>query len=44
MSLRKLVAIVVLTFAAFVVVTTIAFYALWSGGEDPPRTVTTLRQ
>lgn len=42
MSPRKVV--VAVAVAAFVLVTTIAIYALWSGGEEPPSPVTTLRQ
>lgn len=47
MTVRKLAAIVVVAFAAFLLVTSIAVYALWSGGENPPspsQRVTTLRQ
>jgi hypothetical protein len=46
-TVRKLAAIVVIVVAAFVLVTTIAVYLLWSSGENPPtpnQPVTTLRQ
>jgi hypothetical protein len=44
---RKLLALAVVAFAAFVLVTTIAVYLLWSGGEEPPtrsEPATSLRQ
>lgn len=47
MTIRKLVVLVAVAFAAFVLVTTIAVYLLWSRGEEPPTrndAVTTLRQ
>jgi ABC-type nickel/cobalt efflux system permease component RcnA len=47
MTPRKVAAIVVLAVVSFVLVTTIAIYLLWSGGEDTPhpnQAVTTLRQ
>jgi hypothetical protein len=46
-TVRKLAAIVILAVAAFMLVTTIAVYLLWSSGEDPPtrnQPVTTSRQ
>jgi hypothetical protein len=46
-TVRKIAAIVVGVVAAFVLVTTIAVYLLWSSGENPPtpnQPVTTLRQ
>jgi hypothetical protein len=44
---RKLVVLAAVVFAAFVLVTTIAVYLLWSRGEEPPTrsgAVTGLRQ
>jgi hypothetical protein len=46
-TLRKLAVIVVVAVGAFMLVTTIAVYVLWSSGEAPPtpnQRVTTLRQ
>ncbi|HZB35186.1 MAG TPA: hypothetical protein VE440_03845 [Gaiellaceae bacterium] len=47
MTVRKLAVIVVLAVAAFMLVTTIVVYVLWSSGENSPspnQPVTTLRQ
>jgi hypothetical protein len=33
---RRLIVLAVVAFAAFVLVTTIAIYLLWSRGEEPP--------
>jgi hypothetical protein len=44
---RKVIVLAVVAFAAFVLVTTIAVYLLWSRGEEPPtrsELVTMLRQ
>jgi hypothetical protein len=46
-TLRKLAVIVVVAVAAFMLITTIAIYVLWSSGENSPspnQPVTTLRQ
>ena len=47
MTIRKIAELVAVAVAAFVLVTTIAVYLLWSRGEEPPtrsEPVTTLRQ
>ena len=47
MTIRKIAVLVAVAVAAFVLVTTIAVYLLWSRGEEPPtrsEPVTTLRQ
>jgi hypothetical protein len=47
LTVRKLVVLAAVAFAAFVLVTTIVVYLLWSQGEDPPtrsEPVTTVRQ
>jgi hypothetical protein len=44
---RKLLVLAIVAFAAFVLVTTVAVYLLWSRGEEPPtrsEPVTSLRQ
>jgi hypothetical protein len=46
-TVRKLVVLAAVSFAAFVLVTTIVVYLLWSQGEEPPtrsEPLTTLRQ
>lgn len=47
MTVRRLVVVAAVAFAAFIVVTMIAVYLLWSRGEEPPtrsESVTALRQ
>ena len=47
MTARKLIVLAAVAFAAFVLVTTIAVYLLWSRGEEAPtrsEAVPTLRQ
>lgn len=47
MTVRRLVVVAAVVFAAFMIVTMIAVFLLWSRGEEPPtrsESVTALRQ